>query len=151
MVSVSTPIYWGVSWGLSHPLESAGLILLLKSPATRTWTLRMLAAGARGAVAGGRTAAIITYQELVVGTAVGRGLTTAATYTGAIAAGYVIGTVVGTGVAYAVWGPKGASQASGFYTGGVVGSEPNYWGTDEDPGYFNVPGNVSNIWRHYTS
>lgn len=43
----------------------------------------------------------------------------AVTATGAIAAGYVIGATVGTGIAYAGWGKEGASDAIDLYTGQV--------------------------------
>lgn len=45
---------------------------------------------------------------------------------GSIAGGYVLGATIGTGIAYAGWGEKGASDALDFYTDpmGV-----DYWST----------------------
>jgi len=68
-------------------------------------------------------------------------------YTAGISAGYVIGAIIGTKVAEEVWGEKGKQEAIGFYTGGKApgSTPPNYWGTWDDPGYFNLPGNYWKI------
>ena len=62
----------------------------------------------------------------------------AATYAGAVGAGYVIGAVVGTAVSGAIWGEEGADMATGFYTG-----DADYGG------YFDLAGNANAIWNHY--
>jgi len=43
----------------------------------------------------------------------------AGTLAASVAAGYVVGAAVGTGVSYAFWGEKGARDAMDFYTGQV--------------------------------
>jgi len=76
---------------------------------------------------------------------VGRGFATFMPTLNAIAVGYVIGAVVGTGVATAIWGEEGGNMALDFYMG-----DAHYW--DSDPGgsgYFNIPKNVGRIWDHY--
>ena len=47
------------------------------------------------------------------------GTTTVGGLAGAAIAGYGIGALVGTGIAYAGWGSKGASDAIDLYTGQV--------------------------------
>lgn len=51
-----------------------------------------------------------------------------------VAAGYVVGAAVGTGISYSVWGEKGARDAFDFYSGQADYSE-----------YFDIPGNVRSI------
>ena len=98
-ISVLTPLKWGIQWGATHPWELVGGVLLLKTPATRTWALRMLHLAATGVVAAGRGTAVITFQELVVPTvariaasqvAAGLGIMAAAGVAAGVAAGGVV-------------------------------------------------------------
>jgi len=74
----------------------------------------------------------------------------AANFGAALASTYIIAAVAGTGISYALWGQKGARQAMDFYSGGALfGTQPNYYGTADDPGYFNVPGNVLKIIQNW--
>ena len=75
--------------------------------------------------------------------------TKTATTTAAVAVGAVSGAVVGTAISQAIWGEEGAQHALTFYGFDAGIGDANYWGTKEDPGYFNIPGNVSKIWNHY--
>ncbi len=78
-----------------------------------------------------------------IGFGAAAGGTGALTATAGIAAAAVGGAVVGTGISGAIWGEKGASEAAGFYTGGRIGTTPDY------KGYADVPGNIAAILRHY--
>ena len=69
----------------------------------------------------------------------------------AIALAAVSGAVVGTAVSQAIWGEEGARQALTFYGFDAGAGKANYWEKDGVPGYFNIPGNVSKIWKHYIS
>jgi len=77
------------------------------------------------------------------GTGIGFGAAAGGAGVGSLAAaatgGYLIGATVGTGISYGVWGEKGGVEALGFYTGGAVGTKPDY------AGYFDIPGNVKTI------
>ena len=84
----------GVPW-VASGLWSASNYVRLGSP---------LASGGRALLATGGS------------TAGGMGVGTAAA---AVAGGYVLGATVGTGVAYAFWGEKGARDALDLYTGKV--------------------------------
>jgi len=92
---------------------------------------------------------------MATGARTGIGFGAAAGGTGAgaavagVAAAAVGGAIVGTAISGLIWGEKGAEEAAGFYTGGRLGEEPNYVGTMEEPGYFNIPGNLRIILRHY--
>ena len=105
--------------------------------------------GAVRAVAG--DAAIMGRAALTTRTAaaVGSGVTVAAS----VGAGYTVGAVAGTvivseaeerGIVY-----SGATKdVLDFYTGS---EEAHYWeqGDRATPGYFNIPGNLKFIYRHY--
>ena len=61
------------------------------------------------------------------------------TLAGAATGGYLAGAAAGTAITYGIWGEKGAREALGFYTGGAVGSSPDY------AGYFDIPGNLKTV------
>jgi len=71
---------------------------------------------------------------------------------GAVAAGYVIGAGLGTGIVYVAEEKEivyegATSDVIDFYTG-----SGQYWAQGADdptPGYFNIPGNASLIAKHY--
>jgi len=88
-------------------------------PATRSIGLKMASYGIRVSWNVGRatTGAILSTPLTRGGTATIGGLA------GAAIAGYGIGALVGTGIAYAGWGSKGASDAFDLYTGGVSPGE----------------------------
>jgi len=88
-------------------------------PATRSIGLKMASYGIRVSWNVGRatTGAILSTPLTRGGTATIGGLA------GAAVAGYGIGALVGTGIAYAGWGSKGASDAFDLYTGGVSPGE----------------------------
>lgn len=70
----------------------------------------------------------------------------AGTFAAWIAAAAVGGAVGGTAISAALWGKKGGKEAADFYTGGrLFGTNPNYLGSWQDPGYFHVPGNLRKI------
>jgi len=73
----------------------------------------------------------------------------AVTATAAVALGAVSGALVGTIISKAIWGDEGAQHALTFYGFDAGIGDANYWGTKDDPGYFNIPGNVSKIWNAY--
>lgn len=81
-------------------------------PTTRRFGFKMVSFGIRStanvAYAGARAFAGTT---LVRG-----GSTTVGRLAGAVGLGYVIGAVAGTGISYAIYGEKGASDALQFYT-----------------------------------
>jgi len=73
----------------------------------------------------------------------GTGAGTFAAWIGAAALG---GAVAGTAISYGLWGKKGGKEAADFYTGGrLFGTNPNYYGSSKNPGYFNVIGNIRKI------
>lgn len=76
---------------------------------------------------------------------------TTVTTAAAVALGAVSGAVVGTAVSQAIWGDEGARQALTFYGFDAGAGDANYWGTRDNPGYFNIPGNVRRIWQHTTN
>jgi len=103
----------------------------------------------------------IAFVAVETGKAIGktRSARVIAKGTGTVAAGYVIGAAVGTGVVYVAEEKEivyegATSDVIDFYTGGG-----NYWGdydwkgqpTTPDPGrpgYFNAPGNIGIIADH---
>lgn len=59
-----------------------------------------------------------------------------AVYTSAVALGYTIGAVIGTGISQVVWGDEGARHALDFYTGkGKYGE------------YFDIVGNFNTVYN----
>jgi len=146
--------WWSMNNFLWAGGVSAGMWRNMYLPRTAAaWTApRVLPAVAAGS---GRLWALSNYIRLgaplaVPGrTGIGFGAAVGGTGLGAatvgIAAGAVAGAAVGTGISYALWGKKGASEALGFYTGGLFGTKPNYLGSWRDPGYFHVPGNLWKI------
>ncbi len=130
LMSVPWWVKSGAAFALSHPLESAVSIALLANPTTRVWAARIGWEVGKITVSAGvstaRAITIVTYEELILGSRLAAGSKLAARMTGAVAAGYVIGSVVGTGIAYKFWGKKGAQDALRFYTNpfGV-----DYWST----------------------
>lgn len=115
------------SWIARHPVEAVAMTALLANPTTRTWAARVgWNVGKSLAIGTARTAAttaVITYEELVVGSRLAAAGGVAGTYAAAVGAGLVLGSVVGTGVAYLGWGAKGASDAVGLYSGQVSWSQ----------------------------
>lgn len=107
-------------------------------PATRKAGLSMASFGIRASanMAIGSTRALLGTTLRAGGTATLG--SAAATYAGALTAGYVLGATVGTGVSYAVWGDDGASHALDFYTG-----------QGDHSGYFDITGNFNDILDHY--
>lgn len=115
-----------------------GTAAALAHPATRKTGLTMASFGIR---ASANMAAAST--RALLGTTIRAGGTTtlggaAATYAGALTAGYVLGAVVGTGVSYHIWGDEGADHAIDFYTG-----------QGDHEGYFDIGGNLDKIISHY--
>jgi len=107
-------------------------------PYTRKTGLSMASFGIRASA----NMAVASTRALL-GTTIRAGGTTtlggaAATYAGALTAGYVIGSLVGTGVSYAVFGEEGATDALEFYTG-----------RGDHQGYFDITGNFNDILDHY--
>jgi len=145
MSGLSRALGIGIQFAVTHPLEVVGTYALIANPLTRTWAIRMIAAAASGSVVATRSAAVITAEELLI-PALGSPSAVAAS---GIALAAVGGAVVGTGISQAVWGEEGARQALTFYGLDAGAGEANYWGSTEDPGYFNIPGNAGIIWRHY--
>ena len=60
----------------------------------------------------------------------------------AVGAGYAIGSVVGTGAAYAAFGDEGAMLAADLYAPGGA----NFW----DDGLMKMGDNLSTIVHHYS-
>ncbi len=120
----------GLLWAATHPVETVAATALLSNPTTRVWAARVGWHAGRTAVSSGlalsRGVAVITYEEFILGSRLAAGGARAATIGAAGAAGYVIGGVVGTAIAYKFWGRKGAADAARFYTNplGV-----DYWST----------------------
>ena len=107
----------GASWAATHPAEA--LVLAYAARYAPVPTARIAwAVGAETATYVGRLApriALIGYESSAIvrtGVSVGK-------FGGAVALGYVLGAVVGTGIAYAGWGESGARDAARLYTGGV--------------------------------
>ena len=96
---------YGAAWYmLSHPKETARALKPVAGLGIRFgWTAGKY--GVRVTWAGGAAA---LNQPIIRGVTAGHVLT-----------GYGIGAVVGTGIAYAGWGKKGALDAIDLYTGGV--------------------------------
>lgn len=145
MSMLSRALGIGIQFAVTHPLEIVGTYALIANPLTRTWAIRMIAAAASGSVVAARTTAVITAEELVL-PLLGH---PAAVASSGIALAVVSGAVVGTTVSYTIWGDEGARQALTFYGLDAGAGEANYWGSTEEPGYFNIPGNVGKIWGHY--
>jgi len=145
MKEITRALSWTLGWTIRHPLETVGTYALLANPLTRTWAIRMIGAGAQGTFAAARTTAVITSEELLIPILGHRAVVAGA----GIALAAVSGAVIGTAISQAIWGDEGARQALTFYGFDAGAGEANYWGTTEDPGYFNIPGNVGKIWRHY--
>lgn len=81
-----------------------------------------------------------------IGFGAAAGGTGAGSFIAAVASAAVVGAVVGMGISYSLWGRKGAQEAMDFYTrGAFFGTNPNYYGTADDPGYFNMYGNLKKI------
>ncbi len=146
MSGITRVLTWATAIVVRHPLEIVGTYALLANPLTRTWTVRMMGATGRGALTAARTSAVITSEELLVPALSHK----AATTTAAVGLAAVSGAVVGTAISQSIWGEQGARDALTFYGFDAGQGEAHYWGTKQDPGYFNVPGNVSKIWKHYT-
>jgi len=67
-------------------------------------------------------------------------------FAAAIGVAATVGMVGGTVISGLLWGQQGARQAMDFYFGGALfGTQPNYWGSWKDPGYFHIPGNLWKI------
>ncbi len=88
-------------------------------PTTRALGLKMASYGIRVTFNVARSGAVAFLSTPLVrgGTATVGGVA------GAAIAGYGIGALAGTGIAYAGWGSKGASDAIDLYTGGVSPGE----------------------------
>ena len=93
-------------------LATAGAIA---HPTTRRYGLRMASYGIRASA----NVAIASSRALLGTTLVRGGTMTGGSAVGSVAAGYVLGAVVGTGISYAIWGDDGASDAIDLYTGRV--------------------------------
>ena len=64
----------------------------------------------------------------------------AAQFVGAVAAGYAIGSVVGTGISYLAFGEEGASAATDLYM-----NPGDFW----NKGIMGAGDNISTIYDHY--
>ena len=105
------------------------------------------AASHRIAATGGSRAAMWRLGMAEIGgwPSVSRGFASFMPIANAVVAGYIVGAVVGTGVATIIWGEEGGNMALDFYMG-----DGHYWDSDPgDSGYFNIPKNVGRIWDHY--
>lgn len=115
------------AWVARNPVESVAITALVANPRTRSWAMKsgwML--GKETARMTGRVAiraGIITYSELVAGSRLATLGGTAGVYAAAVGAGLLLGSIVGTGVAYAGWGKSGASDAVRLYSGQVSWDE----------------------------
>jgi hypothetical protein len=138
---------FAVQYALQHPLQVGGAYALLANPLTRTWALRMIAVTASGALTTSKAGAIITAEELLI-PVLGSSRVVAGS---AIALAAVGGATTGTAISYGIWGEEGARQALTFYGFDAGAGDANYWGSSEEPGYFNAPGNIKKIWDHYTN
>jgi len=107
---------WRTVWGLaSFGLTTTPALTFLEGSVS--WMARGLWAGSNylrlGApLAGGGRALLATGGSSAGGMGAG-------TAVAAVGAGYLLGASVGTGVAYAFWGEKGARDALDLYTGKV--------------------------------
>jgi len=136
--------WWGLSqpaekvlpWYVEVPAAVGGAALAnrynlgTRAAAVRTgqyvWGVTGKALGHAGRYAAGTRAAVATRAAAF----------TVASYTAAVAAGYVIGAVVGTAVSHAIWGKSGSQTSMDFYTGkGKYGE------------YFDIVGNVQTIYN----
>lgn len=145
MSTLTRSLWWATSWALTHPWHVIGGYVLLQNPATRAWTLRMTGATLTGTIAAARTTSAITAEELVIPF-----LASPKVQAGVgLALGVTSGMVVGTAIAQTIWGDEGARDALTFYGFDAGIGDAHYLGTKDDPGYFNIPGNVSKIWEHY--
>jgi len=145
MSGISRALSFAVTYTLTHPLQVVGTYALIANPLTRTWAIRMIVSTGVGVVNASKATAVITAEELVAPALGSR----AAVGGSAIALSAVSGAVIGTGISQAIWGEEGARQALTFYGFNAGAGEANYWGSTEDPGYFNIPGNSKKIWEHY--
>lgn len=115
---------WGITQAVVHPISTAKMV---------------------GSVAHyGFTTSLQTMAADALATST---VTTAA----AVAVGAASGAVIGTGISQAIWGDEGARQALTFYGFDAGAGSANYWGTDANPGYFNIPGNIKKIWKESTN
>ncbi len=111
------------AWVARNPVESVAITALVANPKTRTWAMKsgwML--GKETARFTGRVAiraGVLTYSELVAGSRLATMGGAAGVYAAAVGAGLLLGSIVGTGVAYAGWGKSGASDAMRLYSGQV--------------------------------
>lgn len=116
-----------ISWAARNPVETVAITALLANPTTRTWAAKsgwMLAketARFTGRVA--VRSAALTYSELVAGSRLASVGGTAGLYAGAVGAGLLLGSVVGTAVSGAIFGKEGAKDAMKLYSGQVSFSE----------------------------
>ena len=113
---------WAISQTVVHPISTGRIVL-----------------------SGGKYALTTSIQTASADVLASSAITTAA----AVAVGAATGAVVGTAVSQAIWGEEGAKQALTFYGFDAGKGDANYWGDDEKPGYFNIPGNAKKIWQHY--
>jgi len=112
-----------VYWAGTAFLLGAGL----KSPSARTAGIRMASFGVRATIAvtwAGSRALFGTTLVRGGSMTLGGGLARAG---GAVVAGYLLGALVGTSIAYEFWGEEGRDQAIDFYTGQV--SQDEIWQT----------------------
>lgn len=108
-----------IYWGSTGVMLGAGI----RSPWARTKGIQMVSFGARATA----NVTWASFRALAGTTLVRGGTTTLGSLAVAAAGGYVIGSAVGTGIAYAGWGEKGASDALDFYSGRV--SADQYFST----------------------
>lgn len=111
------------SWMATHQVETVAMVALYANPTTRTWVAKsawML--GKETLRFTGRVAvrsATLTYSELIAGSRMAAIAGPVGVYASAVAGGILLGSIVGTGVAYLGWGAKGASDAVELYSGQV--------------------------------
>jgi hypothetical protein len=103
------------AWALSHPIETFGIYVGLKSPRWRGWILEHLLLAGRGAVTGARASLGITARQLVVPALSSSSVQTA----GIIAAPVVAAAVGAAGVTAAqqavdIVGPSAPKATSPF-------------------------------------
>lgn len=122
---------WVITQTVVHPIQTTSTIA---SSVNYVWTTTPKAMAA----------------DLIGSTAVQTAAGAALGYTaGAVVSTTIISEAEKEGLVY-----EGATKdVLGFYGFDAGGMEPHYWdqGDRPTPGYFNIPGNVKYIWKHYTS
>ena len=122
---------WAASYAIVHPIKATTMVA---RGAKYGFTTSLQTMGAD--VLASRAA------QMAAGAALGYGI-------GAVTGTAVVSVAEKKGIVY-----EGATQdVLGFYGFDAGGQAPHYWdqGDKPTPGYFNIPGNVGYIWRHYTS